>query len=161
MENLEGVSMTELDALVSDNKMQMLKAALPYISATQQQVLSIYVKVLELNNTIQLVHREESRKVGICSVSEQKRNTTEMLNTIKRYCTDAEKEMIDLFMNFFSAFRMYNTYQELMPKENTKEPRVQKEQKEGINPMEALKSMLSPEQKSMLDTYSTLLSSIK
>ena len=48
-----------------------------------------------------------------------------------------------------------------MPKENTKEPRVQKEQKEGINPMEALKSMLSPEQKSMLDTYSTLLSSIK
>ena len=145
MENLEGVSMTELDALVSDNKMQMLKAALPYISATQQQVLSIYVKVLELNNTIQLVHKEESRKVGICSVSEQKRNTTEMLNTIKRYCTDAEKEMIDL----------------LMPKENTKEPRVQKEQKEGINPMEALKSMLSPEQKSMLDTYSTLLSSIK
>ena len=126
MENLEGVSMTELDALVSDNKMQMLKAALPYISATQQQVLSIYVKVLELNNTIQLVHKEESRKVGICSVSEQKRNTTEMLNTIKRYCTDAEKEMIDLFMNFFSAFRMYNTYQELMPKENTKEPRVQK-----------------------------------
>ena len=85
MENLEGVSMTELDALVSDNKMQMLKAALPYISATQQQVLSIYVKVLELNNTIQLVHKEESRKVGICSVSEQKRNTTEMLNTIKRW----------------------------------------------------------------------------
>lgn len=161
MDNSENIRITELDALVSDNKMQMLKAAIPYISATQQQVLSIYVKVLELNNTIQLVHKEESKTIGICSVSEQRKNTTEMLNAIKCYCTDTEKEMIDLFMNFFSAFRMYNTYQELMPRENTKESKAKNGGNEGINPMDALKGMLTPEQKSMLDTYSTLLSSIK
>lgn len=147
MENLE---LTEFDAVVSSHQLQMLKAAIPYISASQQQVLSIYVKIMELTNTFQLVQKKEVQSLGICSVSSQKKNVSEMLNSMKRFCTDEEKEMIDLLFNFLSAFRIYNSYKEIVPQENGK--------KEG-GPMDAIKNMLSPEQKNMFDTYSSILSS--
>lgn len=149
--------LTEFDALVSDNHLQMMKAAIPYIPISQQQALSVYIKFLELANTFKLVQKKETQTLGICSVSEQKKNTTEMLNAIKQYCTDAEREMIDLLMNFFSAFHIYHSYQEFMPKDGTNNSG---EQTSG-NPVDMLKNMLSPEQKSMLDTYSTILSSVK
>lgn len=156
MESEETMEQTELDELVSDNHLQMLKAAIPYISATQQQVLSLYVKALELSNTFQLIRKEESQTVGICSIDEQKKNTSEMLNAMKRYCTDTEREILDLFTNFMSAFHMYSAYNEQMSKEgkasspdNTK------------SAVDTLKNLLSPEQKNMFDTYSTILSSIK
>lgn len=151
--------LTDFDNLICDHHLQMLKAAIPFMPANGQQVLSLYAKSLELSNTLRLIRRDESQNVGICSVSENKKNTTEMLNAVKKYCTDSEREMLDLFMNFFSAFRMYHTYREAFPAENTDNGNISKES--GINPMEALKNMLSPEQKNMFDTYSTLFSSAK
>lgn len=143
--------LTDFDSVICDPHLQMLKAAIPYISANSQQFLSLYVKSLELSNTIKLLNRKETQSVGICSISESKKNTTEMLNAIKKYCSESEREMLDLFMNFFSAFRMYHSYRELFPGENT----------DNSNPMDMLKTMLSPEQKSMFDTYSSILNSAK
>lgn len=153
--------LTDFDNLICDHHLQMLKAAIPFMPASGQQVLSLYAKSLELSNTLKLLRRDESQNVGICSVSENKKNTTEMLNAIKKYCTDSEREMLDLFMNFFSAFRMYHSYRELFPAENSGTDTDHTSKESGINPVEALKNMLSPEQKNMLDTYSTLFSSAK
>ncbi|MBO5278540.1 MAG: hypothetical protein J6B06_03490 [Lachnospiraceae bacterium] len=152
--------LTDFDNLICDPHLQMLKAAIPYIPASGQQVLSLYVKSLELSNTMKLLQRKETQSVGICSVSENKKNTTEMLNAIKKYCSDSEREMLDLFMNFFSAFRMYHSYRELFPNEGMSKGGENTSQ-ESPNPMDALKSMLSPEQKNMFDTYSSLLNSVK
>lgn len=153
--------LTEFDGLICDHHLQMMKAAIPYMPAYGQQILSIYAKSLELSNTLKLLNREGSRSVGICSISENKRNTTELLNTIKKYCTDSERELLDLFMNFFSAFRMYHTYRELFPGETPPEDKNNPSGCPTVNPMDTLKNMLSPEQKNMLDTYSSLLSSAR
>lgn len=150
--------LTEFDDLICDHHLQILKAAIPYFPAHGQQILSLYAKSLELSNTMQLLRREESQTVGICSISENKKNTSEMLNTIKKYCTDSEREMLDLFMNFFSAFRMYHSYQELFPREGQN---ANTSRESSANPMDALKNMLTPEQKTMFDTYSSLLSPSK
>lgn len=152
--------LTDFDSLICDPHLQMLKAAIPYIPANGQQVLSLYVKSLELSNTMKLLQRKETQSVGICSVSENKKNAGEMLNAVKKYCSDSEREMLDLFMNFFSAFRMYHSYRELFPNEGTDKDGKPVSQ-ESPNPMDALKSMLSPEQKNMFDTYSSLLNSVK
>lgn len=153
--------LTEFDGLICDHHLQMMKAAIPYMPASGQQMLSLYAKSLELSNTIRLLRRAGSQSVGICSISENKKNTAEMLNAIKKYCTDSERELLDLFMNFFSAFRMYNTYRELFPGENQPEEAESSPASSAPNPVEALKGMLSPEQKNMLDTYSSLLSSAR
>lgn len=152
--------LTDFDSLICDPHLQMLKAAIPYIPASGQQVLSLYVKSQELSNTMKLLQRKETQSVGICSISENKKNTAEMLNAIKKYCSDSEREMLDLFMNFFSAFRMYHSYRELFPNEGTGKG-GENASHESPNPMDTLKSMLSPEQKNMLDTYSSLLNSVK
>lgn len=144
--------LTDFDSLICDHHLQMLKAAIPYLPAQGQQFLSVYTKSLELSKTISLLRKEDVQSVGICSVSDSKKNTTDMLNTIKKYCTDSEREMLELFTNFVSAFRMYNSYKELFPSENNEK---------NSNPMDALKTMLTPEQKTMFDTYSSLLSSQK
>ena len=68
--------LTEFDGLIRDHHLQMMKAAIPYMPAYGQQILSIYAKSLELSNTLKLLNREGSRSVGICSISENKRNTT-------------------------------------------------------------------------------------
>lgn len=153
--------LTEFDGLICDHHLQMLKAAIPYLPAHGQQILSLYAKSLELSNTIKLLQREGSQTVGICSISENKRNMAELLNTMKKYCTDSERELLDLFMNFFSAFRMYHTYRELFPGEASPDNKGNPSDGTSVNPMEALKNMLSPEQKNMFDTYSSLLSSAK
>lgn len=148
--------LTDFDSLICDPHMQMLKAAIPYISANSQQILSIYVKSMELSNTMKLLHRTEHQSVGICSVSESKRNPAEMLNAVKKYCTDSEKEMLELFMNFSSAFRMYQSYRELFPNEADKKESPASSPEASANPMDFLKGMLSPEQQSMVDAYSAL-----
>lgn len=148
--------LTEFDSLICDPHLQMIKAAIPYISASGQQILSIYVKSLELSKTMKLLQKDGNQSVGICSISENKRNPTEMLNAIKKYCTDGEREMLELFMNFSSAFHMYNSYRELFPSEHSGKNAGNASQEASINPMDILKGMLSPEQQSMFDTYSTL-----
>lgn len=148
--------LTDFDSLICDSHMQMLKAAIPYISANGQQILSIYVKSLELSKTMKLLHKKETQNIGICSVSDSKRNPTEMLNAIKKYCSDSEREMLELFMNFSSAFRMYNSYRELFPNEASEKENGTFSQESTKNPMDFLKSMLTPEQQSMLDTCSAL-----
>lgn len=144
--------LTDFDSLICDHHLQMLKAAIPYLPSQGQQFLSVYAKSMELSKTLSLLHKENVQSVGICSISENKKNTSDMLNAIKKYCTDSEREMLDLFMNFISAFRMYNSYKEFFPAQNNDN---------NSHPMETLKSMLTPEQKAMFDTYSSILSAQK
>lgn len=148
--------LTDFDSLICDSHMQMIKAAIPYISVSGQQLLSIYIKTLELSKTVKLIQRKDSQGVGICSVSDNKKNPAEMLNAVKKYCSEGEREMLDLFMNFFSAFRMYNSYREIFPNGSPDKSSDTVPQDSAANPLDTLKSMLTPEQQSMLDTYSAL-----
>ena len=43
--------MTELDHLIGSHRMQLLKAALPYMKIPQQMVFSLMVKFTELERT--------------------------------------------------------------------------------------------------------------
>ncbi len=152
---MESFELTPFDSLVSDNQLQMLKAAIPYVANSHQRVLSLYVKFLEFSNTFQLVHATESQTLGICSIEEPKRNSREMLNAISQYCGDGEREIIELLTNFISAFQMYNNYQETPRSSGESERRSQP------SPMDVVKNLLSPEQQVMLDTYSTLMASVR
>lgn len=151
---METQGLTPFDSMVSDSRLQMIKAAIPYLSNREQQFLSIYVKYIELNHTFRLVGNTDSNALSSCSVDEEHHTTADMLSAIKQYCSDKEKEMIDLLSNFMSAYQMYHAYQELMPQEK-------KETKKGpASPVpDAIKSMLTPEQQTMLGTCMKLFPS--
>ena len=60
--------LTDLDYLVGDHHLQMIKAALPYLNVTEQRAVSLFVKFQELRRTFELFENEEVAAMGICSL---------------------------------------------------------------------------------------------
>lgn len=102
---------TELDKQSFSGPIQMLKAAVPYVSPENGQKLAMFVRLLELRHTMNIFNEDQ---ISICSVSGNKRPEIEdVLRDIKKYCAPAEAEQIDQFLNMFMAIRLYNQYNEL------------------------------------------------
>lgn len=151
---METPGLTPFDHMVSDNQLQIIKAAIPYLSNREQQFFSVYVKYIELEHTLKLVGDSNSNVLSSCSIGENPNSTSDMLTAIKQYCSEKEKEMIDLISNFLSAYQMYHTYQELIPQQDKNGIR-----KEPISVADTLKGMLTPEQQNVLGTCMKLFPS--
>ena len=74
MNNEKNSQPVDLDSLIGDNHLQMMKAALPYMSVTEQRFISLFVKFNELRRTVQLFEDEEVAAMGICSTGESTEN---------------------------------------------------------------------------------------
>lgn len=154
MEKIHTMELTAFDSLISDSNLQMIKAAIPYIPNKSQVFISMYVKFMELSNTIHIFQKKDKDSLGICSLPEENRNIIDMLNTMKNHCNEEQRERFESIVNTMNVFQMYQTFQEEVSKINhDKDSPLPK-----IDPMDALKGMLTPEQQSMLETYSALLS---
>ena len=57
--------LTDFDYLTADPKLQMLKAAIPYLPVSQQRVFSLLVKVQELQRAQSLFDGEEVSAMGL------------------------------------------------------------------------------------------------
>ena len=60
--------LTDLDYLIGDHHLQMIKAALPFLEVPEQKAVSVFVKAQELKNTLELFETEEIASMGICSL---------------------------------------------------------------------------------------------
>lgn len=149
----QNINFTEFDSIVSVKQLQIMKAAIPYIPVGEQKFISIYVKFSELMNTYKIFNNPKEESVGICTVPEESRNPAEMLNAVKCYCDDSEREMIDLLMNFVSATSLYSTYKN--QNDNSDDSHTN-----NIDLFSMIKNMLPPDQKAMFDTYSSVLSGL-
>ena len=65
--------LTDLDYLIGDHHLQMIKAALPYLGVPAQKTISLFVKAQELRKTVELFETEEVASMGICSLKVPKR----------------------------------------------------------------------------------------
>ena len=151
MEENERLTMTALDAKVSPRHLQMIKAAIPYVHLTEQRFLSIYVKFLEFKNTMDFFSVDDDQ-LQACSLNADSSDPMNMLNDIRPFCTDSERETMDMLLNVFQAMNLYRAYQSSTSSSG--------ESAGPANSMDALKSMLSPEQQAMFDTYSAMLSNM-
>ena len=46
--------LTDLDYLIGDHHLQMIKASLPYLGVPEQKAISLFVKVQELRKSVEL-----------------------------------------------------------------------------------------------------------
>ncbi|MEG0962489.1 MAG: hypothetical protein RSD28_04835 [Lachnospiraceae bacterium] len=102
--------MDTLDTLIQDNHLQMMKAALPYLDFSHQKEIAMIVKFMELQRTAELF-QSPSNNLHMCSEEEdnQEEPQIQMLNAIRKYCTDKEKETVDTVINFVQIFSTYGT----------------------------------------------------
>lgn len=184
MNNEETVRANDLDSLIGDNHLKMMKAALPYMNVSQQRFISFFVKFNELQRTVNLFEDGEVAAMGICSAGERESPTSpmDMLNAIKPFANPSEQDLIDLFMNFFQGFRLAGAYSDPVPS-STVPMQAQSQsnsnsqtQSDGQNrsnnthrqnnpfgrmPFEQLKNFMPPEQQSRLETMQLMMSAMQ
>ena len=105
----EFLSQTALDQMVSDDRFQMLKAAVPYLPPAGQQLLSVYAKAQELQNTLALFSPRR-RGMQICAAPSS--DPMDMLRGLRRFAGNRNREMLDQMTNLFVMLQMAEIMQE-------------------------------------------------
>lgn len=109
------MKLTDFDYLVGDHHLQMVKAALPYVNVAEQRLLSLFVKLRELQRTVSLFQEEQVAAMGICSVDEkQKGSPLEMMKAIRPYGNTQEQDFIDIVCNFLQGPRPGGQYPDIV-----------------------------------------------
>lgn len=107
LENQKNV--IELDTLIQDRQLQMMKAALPYINSSTQKSIAFFIKFMELQRTVSLFNNPEN-SLQMCSISENEEpRHLQMLNALREFCTEKEQEHIDMLVNYMQMFSAYET----------------------------------------------------
>ena len=100
-ENAPNTPMTDLDQMVSDDQIQILKAAIPYVSPSGMR---------ELQNTLTLFPQENSQ-MRICGTDAQMQ-PMDLLNEIRPFCSGQTQERIDQVIQMFAMLQMIELFQE-------------------------------------------------
>ncbi|MGN0158160.1 MAG: hypothetical protein ACI39W_03315 [Brotaphodocola sp.] len=98
-EENNNIRLTELDYMIADPNIQMMKAAVPFMLPPQQRFLSIMIKLQELNRTMALFRGGDVTAMGISSSSPSNTSPLEMLQAIKPFAGPKEREFIDTLEN--------------------------------------------------------------
>ncbi len=93
------IRLTDFDYLVADPQLQMIKAAIPYMQPPQQRIISMLVKMQELNHTRSLFAGGEVSAMGLTPAGGQKASPVEILQAMKPFAGPKEREMIEMFEN--------------------------------------------------------------
>ncbi len=88
------IPLTPLDAMVSKDSLQILKAAIPYLNGNARQYIAIYTKLAELSNTLSLYGKRKP-EVSMMSAQPQAHTPIDMLNDIRRYMNPNARAQID------------------------------------------------------------------
>lgn len=99
-ENHKDIMLTELDYLVADPHIQMMKAAVPYMQPPQQRIITMIIKLQELNRTMALFRGGDVAAMGLSSSGSAKASPVEMLQAMKPFAGPKERELIEMLENF-------------------------------------------------------------
>lgn len=111
MNEEESVKMTPLDRIVSQDQLQLLKAAIPYTSPNLQSMLSIFAKTMELKETIRRF--SGIQEVSMMSCADMTHTTpVEMLQDLGQYLSGEMKENLKGAVTAVTAMQMFQMYQE-------------------------------------------------
>ncbi|MFT4105315.1 MAG: hypothetical protein QM657_06080 [Lacrimispora sp.] len=175
MNNEQNLQANDLDSLIGDNHLQMMKAALPYMSVPQQRSFSFFIKFNELRRTINLFEGGEVAAMGLSAPTEREQSDfpIDMLNTIKPFGSPSEQDLIDLMINFMQGFKLAGAFSDAVPgstipvqAQSDGQNRSQNHQRQNNNPfgrlsLDQIKNFMPPEQQSRFETMQLMMSAMQ
>ncbi|WP_333651411.1 hypothetical protein [Lacrimispora sp.] len=177
MNNEQNLQANDLDALIGDNHLHMMKAALPYMSVPQQRFFSFYIKFDELRRTVNLFEDGEVAAMGLSAPPEKEQSDfpIDMLNTIKPFGSPSEQDLIDLIINFMQGFKLAGAFSDPIPgstipvqaqSDGQSRTQNQNHQRQNNNPfgrlsLEQIKNFMPPEQQSRFETMQLMMSAMQ
>lgn len=92
---------TKFDSMVTNQTMQLVKAIIPYIDNNLATVLGIYIKFIELENTFRV-----NQNVSIAAMNANHKGLESMLEDIKEFLNDGDKETLETLMTVMEMMNM-------------------------------------------------------
>lgn len=122
-------SVFTMDSLIEDKKIRIIKASLPYLDPTYQQLMHFLAKCLELKNIIDPdLYFEKT-----ASMSGQNRSPVGMLGAIKPHLEPKEQTATDIACKAFEIvelFRLMDAFKRISDTDEEKEPKESEVSKE-------------------------------
>lgn len=109
MEESTQTPLTAIDRIADGGNLQMMKAAIPYLPPSMQKGMSLYAKVMELQNLLSYYNQP----VRACSAENASANSEEILNDLRAYCNDSQRQSLDQALNLINTFKMYQEIQKM------------------------------------------------
>ena len=159
MDEKEQDNVAAFDTLFTTNQIQIMKALLPCLDRPMQKYLAIYIKYQELQYTISYF---KNHSYSICGdPSQPKTDIRKVLPSILPYCNETQKQKLQQMEQMFSSLETYKEMMEMMEMmqamtnaaSDSDDPDENAKQENGMQMpgMEALLSMLGPEQQAMIE----------
>ena len=151
--------LTEFDSVICDSRIQMLKAAIPFVSPREQRFLSVYVKYVELSKTVSLAKNLHPDSLGVCSICKKPTGENgDFLQTVRKYCSSSEREKIDSFLSMINTVKTMLLFKETLAScEASEKSNAEDDSSNDNSILNILKGNLSPEQQEMFDMYSAMI----
>lgn len=138
---------------------ELMEAALPYLDGKAKQSMELALKTSELLDTLQGF--PQPSQLSACDLDEKPIDLENLLLGIQTVCTNQEKELIHMLLNFIKAQNIYQSYQALRNKRELNPSNLEnsfESPMENLGPiMEIFTSSMNPEQKNQLENMSMLL----
>lgn len=99
---------TTFDIETQSRDIQIMKTVIPYLNSSKQKNFAVIVKCLELKNVMKIFN-ESPISMSMCSSDDPSEMTMQLLNDVKKFCTPAEQDSIDMMLNAFQMFSSYDT----------------------------------------------------
>lgn len=110
----------EIDDLVSNQEMNVIKASIPYMNQNIQKQMAVIIKFLEFRNTMNVFNSEKVTEIA--QLNKPKKNKTEILTAIRNQCTEKNRNTIDILLNVYNIKNLMGNYRNfsklLAPSEN-------------------------------------------
>ena len=103
--------LTVLDQVANRNHLQLIKALLPYIQPRRQKMLSVCIKMMEMQNILRFYDSGECC-VSARGMSEEAPELSVILADIRNYCEPGEQEMIDQCIQALTMMEFYSMFAE-------------------------------------------------
>ncbi|MBR2948309.1 MAG: hypothetical protein IKC46_00450 [Lachnospiraceae bacterium] len=152
MEYTENKSILSFDMLYTNNHIQILKILLPCFESQMQKKLTVMIKYLELQYTIEYFRKHplsQSVQTGFQG------DIIEIFDQIRCFCTPSERAVFDQLSSLKQNMDRYDEMMNMMQMFSGITGMDSQKPEESLNPMELLKNMLTPEQQSMFDMFTT------
>lgn len=86
---------TKFDSMVTNRKMQLIKAIIPYIDNNIATAIGVYIKLMEVQNTMHI-----NQNISIAAINNDKHKGIEsMLEDMKDFLSDEDRETFDTIIN--------------------------------------------------------------
>lgn len=107
---------TTFDIETQSKNIQILKTIIPYVEGNNQKNFAVLVKFLELKNVISIFN-EPPASLCMCSSDDPSEKKFRLLNDIKKFCSPAEQDSIDMMLTAFQMFSSYDVMFNFQPTE--------------------------------------------